>query len=185
MRDVRKAQILVVPDRIVKTSKFLCAVNLGLTITNIQWLKDSISNRKWCDPLDYLVYDADMEERYDFKLNHTLTNAQAKDGAQKVSRGTWLQGFDVCLLFPDQDNALKDVVESAGGKLIRVPKRRLVATNIDPPDHGATVIALAVKNSDRQRWAALQEYGVSIYDKDLVIVGSLRQRLSLDEFRLA
>ncbi|SAL97480.1 hypothetical protein [Absidia glauca] len=186
VNDVREARILVVRDKIVKTSKFLCALNRGTTITTLQWLKDSIGNQKWCDPLDYPVKDVDMEKRYGFKLYRTLPNTQAtKDGARTVSRGTWLKGFDVCLLLEDKDHALQDVVESAGGKLIRIPKRRPVATRMDTPDHGATVIALAVKNSDQQRWAALQEYGVAIYDKELVVVGSFRQRLSLEEFRLA
>jgi hypothetical protein len=186
VNDVREARILVVRDKIVKTSKFLCALNLGTTITTLQWLKDSIDNQKWCDPLDYPVKDVDMEKRYGFKLYHTLPNTQAtKGGARKGSRGTWLKGFDVCFLLEDKDHALQDVVESAGGTLIRIPKRRPLATSMDTPDHGATVIALAVKNSDQQRWAALQEYGVAIYDKELVVVGSFRQQLLLEEFRLA
>ncbi|KAI8337673.1 hypothetical protein BC941DRAFT_470561 [Chlamydoabsidia padenii] len=180
VNDIQKADVLVVPNRMLRTPKFLCAVNLGITITTYQWLKDSIDHQSWRPASAYQVTDTEMEHKHGFKLGDSLLRARATmDGA----RGTWLRGYDVYVLQTDQDNPLKGVVESAGGNFIPVPNRRSFSEEMIK-DNGNTVLVLASKDRKRTWWADLKERGIGIYDQDLVIVGSLRQQLALDEFKI-
>ncbi|ORZ17810.1 hypothetical protein BCR42DRAFT_490503 [Absidia repens] len=192
--DIRKADILIVPDRILRTPKFLCAVNLGKTIVGSQWIKDSIANQEWCDPSAYQIKDTDMEAAHSFDLLHSLVSAQNANqqvGKSGHSHGDWLQGYEVCVLpSAGSAQALKEVVETAGGKLVPVPKRRSKGSsqgNTQGSFDTNQLLALADKKKDQKRkgWDDLLELGVNIYDKELIIVGALRQKISLDEFSLA
>ncbi|CAO3598380.1 unnamed protein product [Absidia cylindrospora] len=192
--DIRKAEILIVPDRILRTPKFLCAVNLGKTIVGSQWIKDSIANQEWSDPSAYQIKDTDMETTYSFDLLDSLVSAQKAVKGNSIGKsgnrhGDWLQGYEVCVLpTAGSAQALKDVVETAGGKLVPVPKRRSKG-----PSQGNTqgsvdthqLLALADKKDQKRKgWDDLLDQGVNIYDKELIIVGALRQKVSLDEFSL-
>ncbi|KAI8335484.1 hypothetical protein BC941DRAFT_514988 [Chlamydoabsidia padenii] len=182
--EITKADILIVNDRILRTPKFLCAVNLGTTIVTKQWLTDSIAKQTWCSPSDYQVHDKEMEGNYGFTLHTSLLRAQQGIQAEgKRVHGTWLQGYEVCVLQASSGQMLKQVVETAGGKYIQVPKRH--ALGLKKKD-GIKLLALTNKEDNKHRgWNDLQEHGFSIYDQELVIIGSLRQELVLDSFKLA
>lgn len=191
MDDIRKTDILVVPDRILRTPKFLCAVNLGTTIVGQQWLKDSIANEAWCDTSEYQVKDSAMEKYHSFNLFDSLLTAQkAKQDGKGGRHGNWLQGYEICVLpSAGSAQALKGVVETAGGKIVPVPKRRSrgssQANTQSSTDHTNSLLALADKKDQKQKgWNDLLELGVKVYDKEMIIVGALRQRLVLDEFSL-
>ncbi|KAI8099113.1 BRCT domain-containing protein [Halteromyces radiatus] len=177
VNDIRQANILIVPNRILRTPKFLCAVNLGIDIVNTQWLKDSIEKQAWCNPMDYQVDDKEAEEKYGFRLEASLHSARQaiRSNINKKKNGIWLEGYDVCLV-QTGSSVLKEVVETAGGNIIPIPKTK---------DKHDKVLALANKDNRRKKvWDQLRQNGIKIYDQELVIVGSLRQQLALDEFIL-
>lgn len=150
---------------------------------------DSIEEKKWCDPGKYQIQDSEMEDTYGFSLQSSLRRAQqsikqqlAEGKARKGIQGTWLLGYEVCALSTASGQKLKDVVETAGGKFIQVPKRHALETK--KKDH-TKLLALANKDDKKRNgWKDIQAYGFGIYDQELVVVGSLCQELRLEAFVL-
>lgn len=127
-----------------------------------------------------------MEETYGFTLHSSLLRAQQSlqrhGKGRKNTRGTWLEGYEVCVLNVSSGQMLKEVVETAGGKFIQVPKRHTLE---DMENDHTKLLALATKDDKKRKgWNDLKDHGFSIYDQELVIVGSLCQKLALDSFRL-
>lgn len=103
-------------EKALRTPKFLCAVNLGLKIVHHRWLRQSIEEQKWLDASEFAVQDKAMEEKYDFNLEESLSIAQERVVPGKHPHGTWLSTFEVYVLQSNKAEALKSVIETAGGK---------------------------------------------------------------------
>jgi hypothetical protein len=161
-------------------------VNLSIPIISKRWINDSIAKQAWCDPSQYQVIDKEMEETYGFTLHSSLLRAQQTlqrhGNGRNATRGTWLEGYEVCVLTAASAQPLKEVVETAGGKFIQVPKRHTLEKM--EKDHTKLLALVAKEDKKRTGWKDIKDHGFSIYDKELVIVGSLTQNLALDSFRL-
>ncbi|KAF7726703.1 hypothetical protein EC973_008477 [Apophysomyces ossiformis] len=173
---------LIVEERILRTPKFLCAVNLGLDIVQVDWIKDTIRNDGWQDVAPYAVVDRETEDRHNFSLSGSLALArQSRVEQAKMRHGTWLQGWDVCVL-QSSKNVLKEVIETAGGKFVnKTYARKLCDLGINDSEKKLLIIS---DPKDKTEWAEFTSHGISIYDIEMVIVGSFRQRLDLDQFKL-
>ncbi|KAI8388231.1 uncharacterized protein BYT42DRAFT_611301 [Radiomyces spectabilis] len=181
--NILQATHLVVEKRILRTPKFLCAVNLGLSIVRLEWLKDSISQEQWQNESEYEVHDSDVEKRLGFNLAKSLDIARKHQVEYKSgTRGTWLEGYEICILQTNK-NAVKDVIETAGGKVVPKPSARRLRDLLS----GSTQTRLLVVSTaqDKDKWTEYSLHNVPVYDTEIIIAGAFRQRLDFDEFRLA
>ncbi|KAF7722799.1 hypothetical protein EC973_002683 [Apophysomyces ossiformis] len=180
---VEQATHLVVEARVLRTPKFLCAVNLGLMIVRLGWIKDSIKKHQWQDEAAYAVKDPENEKRYKFNLSDSLSIARAKNTEFASARHrAWLEGWDICLLQPSK-NVLKEVIETAGGKVVSRTYARKLRDRASDEDAKARLLLIS-DPKEKDDWPEFTTHGYSVYDMELLIVGSLRQQLDLDEFRL-
>ncbi|KAJ8658560.1 hypothetical protein O0I10_005600 [Lichtheimia ornata] len=181
VENVTQATHLLV-EKALRTPKFLCAVNLGLKIVHHKWLRQSIEEQKWLDASDFAVQDKAMEKKYDFNLEESLSIAQERVVPGKHPHGTWLSTFEVYVLQSNKAEALKGVIETAGGKLItKLPARRL--KELLQPDSENQLLVVS-DPEDKSKWGDYTKQSIPIYSVELIIVGALRQKLDVDEFRL-
>ncbi|KAG0170496.1 hypothetical protein DFQ28_001810 [Apophysomyces sp. BC1034] len=179
---ISQATHLVVEERVLRTPKFLCAVNLGLHIVQVDWIKESIRKERFQEVACYAVKDEETENRLDFDLAESL--AAARDSRvehAKTRHGTWLQNWEVCVL-QSSKNVLKEVIETAGGKFVSKSYARRLCDL--PSDNSETKLLIISDPKEKDEWSEFTSYGKSIHDIEIVIVGSFRQRLDLDQFKL-
>ncbi|KAL0084901.1 BRCT domain-containing protein [Phycomyces blakesleeanus] len=155
---------LVSEDRIIRTPKFLCAINLGLHIIRREWIKDSIEGHEWQDEKNYAIHDKESEKKLGFSLDDSLNIAR-----ERIFSGEngWLDGLTVYLP-PKNRDSLKQVVETAGGKVVL----RKPLANDD----------VLVISEDKD--PGLIRLGFQLYSPDLVIHGTLQQKLLKDKYLL-
>ena len=110
----------LVTGSIVRTTKFLCAINRGLAIFPKSILSD-IKTYKALPPVDNVdlwLQDPEGEKKYDFVLKESILRARKKP---------LLDGYDVyCFknsIGEFSSDELKDLITTAGGKVVtRMPK---------------------------------------------------------------
>lgn len=102
-----------------------------------------------------------------------------EQGGKKDAHGTWLQGYDVCMIHSAKGSALKEVVESAGGKWITLSKQQ--ALN----EANSNILLLANKADAKKNWSDFTKKNIKIYNTDAVVIGTFRQRLELEDYILA
>lgn len=76
-------------------------------------------------------------------------------------------------------SALKEVVETAGGKWVTLKKQKLLSE----PNYN--LILLANKNDSKKNWSDYTKNNIKIYNTDAIVIGTFRQRLELDDYVLA
>lgn len=69
---------MLVAKKISRTVEFLCAICRSIPIVSVQWIEDSVYNRKFVDPNDYLLKDTMTERRFGFRLETSLERAKEK-----------------------------------------------------------------------------------------------------------
>ncbi|KAI9273099.1 hypothetical protein BDA99DRAFT_500034 [Phascolomyces articulosus] len=128
--NVMKATHIVVKDKILKTSKFLRAVNLGLTIATEEWIDESLEAGKLLDAENYQVNDPTEKTVYKCNLQDSLQkareNRQASSSSSPSKQGTVFNGYIFHFLETDKaiKQELKLIVESGGGEVrIRIKFR--------------------------------------------------------------
>lgn len=125
-----------------------------------------------------------METKFKFDLRESLEKARENvvvEPKKKAAHGVWLADYDVCLL-QSSKSVLKEVIETAGGKVIPKPNARRLRELGESNRQKLLVLSTA---EEKDKWTEFTRLGIPIYDVELVIVGALRQRLDLEEFCLA
>ncbi|CAO3629855.1 unnamed protein product [Cunninghamella blakesleeana] len=183
--NIREASHLVVPDKIIRTPKFLCALNLGIIIVTFDWVKQSIKQKSWCNSLEYILNDLVTEDQYGFSLYQSLLTAQRclvgvdDQGGKKDAHGTWLQGYDVCVFHSDKNSVFKEVVETAGGRWVTLKKHKLFS------EPSYNLILLANKNDSKKSWSDYTKNNIRVYNTDAIVIGTFHQKLELNDYIIA
>lgn len=95
-------------------------MNLGIPILTVQWLHHSLAKHEWIANTEaYLIKDDEAESKFKFQLSESLTVARSQlvQPRRGASHGTWLEDYEVIILQPNKVALLKDVIETAGGKV--------------------------------------------------------------------
>jgi hypothetical protein len=156
----------LVTGSIVRTTKFLCAINKGLAIFPKSVLND-IKTFKALPPTDQpdlWLKDPDGERKYDFVLRDSILRARQKP---------LLDGLDVyCFknsIGEFSSDELRDLITTAGGKVLsRLPKPL--------PDNGSVLLIGNDANA-----AAARSAGASKMNKiEFLVDACIKQRLDLN-----
>ncbi|KAI8139395.1 hypothetical protein BJV82DRAFT_627111 [Fennellomyces sp. T-0311] len=175
VNSVDKATHLVVKDRVLRTPKFLCAVNLGINIVTLDWLTDSFETGQWQDPTKYIPKDEKNKHNLEASLK-LAREMRETEGSRRHAANSWLTGFDVHFLQSDEakNKGMYDIVTTAGGKVTQ----RLNTSGISD-----SLLVLSFPEK-KERWEGLKDNGIPVYDTDMIVVGSLNQCLDLEKYRL-
>ena len=99
--------------RLLRTQKFICALAHAPVVLSTDFVDDCLSENKALNPDNYLLKDAEGEQRMDIKLSDAL--ARAKENRGKLLKGYFVYcteqvhgGFDT----------YKSIVEVNGGKCL-------------------------------------------------------------------
>ncbi|KAI7863200.1 BRCT domain-containing protein [Spinellus fusiger] len=160
--NILQATHLIVAKEMVKTTKLLCAINLGLFVVSLSWLTDSLKVESWKPETDYPVIDSEAESKFKFNLYKSIELARQRKASNERP---WLYGYTFYIP-GSRKETLKPVVETAGGKL---------ASRKPLPQDNILVLS---ENQD----PTLITQGLDIYLPDVVTTGALRQQLDLSEF---
>jgi len=157
---------VLITDKIRRTSKFLCALGLGIPIVSPNWLVQSKMTKTFLDPWKYLVADKEAEKKWGFSLGTSLVTA---------SKSKLLDGYKVfatssVLPCPKE---LKEIVECAGGQYI--PKMPL------NNDENTFVVSC---EADKKVLNKAIKAGIKIQNKEVILTGLLRQKVEFDKHGL-
>ncbi|KAI8580609.1 hypothetical protein K450DRAFT_236426 [Umbelopsis ramanniana AG] len=183
--DIRDCTHLIV-DRVNRTQKFMCAMNMGLHIVTPDWVKDSVKSGNLQEESDYQVDDSESEAKWGFSVLDSLSLARKFTivGNKNRQQGTLLQGYEVFITknTGPSKSVLKDIIESAGGKLLAtLPPRKLR----DASSQSDTKLIVLSCEADKDKCKDFIHHGIGVYDTELILTGCLRQSLDFgDTFRL-
>jgi hypothetical protein len=117
--DIRDCTHLVV-DKVSRTPKFICAINMGLQIVTSDWITASIKSGNLQEESDYQLHDTEGETKWEFSVSDSLNKARDSAVISKNRQvGTLLQGYDIHVTKNTEPSVsvLKTIVECAGGKV--------------------------------------------------------------------
>ncbi|KAI7853964.1 hypothetical protein BDC45DRAFT_569512 [Circinella umbellata] len=175
--DVYKATHLVANGKILRTAKFLSAVNLGLKITTKEWLDASIKGGDLLDAEEFPLVDEANEKELGCNLRESLEKVrkgrQATDPPSK--KGTLFQGYKFYFLGSTKETIqLEQIVESGGGQVVY---------SVDHLDESNYFIISSPGSTDNEK--KLSSHNKEVHSKDVVTLGSLRQSFdNFDQYRL-
>ncbi|KAI7850631.1 hypothetical protein BDC45DRAFT_539110 [Circinella umbellata] len=154
--DVYNATHFITDGNILRTVKFLSAVNLGLKITTKKWLEASIKDRMLLDPDEFPLVDEIVEREQMFIFEIALKK--------------------LILFFriKQRKKHLGTDYKSAGGHMMKKIKE------LNHSNSCNLVIIDPINQAEKSR---LVRMGYKVYNKDVVIITSLRQSMKeLDQF---
>jgi hypothetical protein len=150
------------------TVKMLVAINKGCAIVAMPWVKECLREGQIVDAQPWAVQDADMEQKFGFKLEASLKLARA----QPVFRGLTFYCTDNTLPKPEQ---LREIVESGGGTVKAIPKSGKI-------DSDALVVSSEQDTAVCDKLRA--RFGGKFYLPEVVLSGVLKQKVELDKHLL-
>eukprot|EP00095_Tigriopus_kingsejongensis_P000940 maker-scaffold360_size197209-snap-gene-0.35 protein:Tk00940 transcript:maker-scaffold360_size197209-snap-gene-0.35-mRNA-1 annotation:"mediator of dna damage checkpoint protein 1" len=165
--DVKECTVLVT-DKIRRTAKFLCMVAKGIPVVSPVWLAMSKEAKLFQDPWHYLLVDEEAERKWGFALQTTLRNCLH-------AKAPLLFGFRVFVTQNVQPSGeqLRDIVESAGGKVVKsLPKKA----------HEDIIVISCAKDVVEARVARGQ--GFRVTNNEILLTGFLRRELDFHSHQL-
>ncbi|KAI8071480.1 hypothetical protein BC940DRAFT_345099 [Gongronella butleri] len=175
--NVHEASHIIIPDKFLRTPKVVCAINLGVVVITMDWVRKCVSRKRLNKAGDYLIKDAAAERKFRFDMETSL------DRSNGNAHG-WLHGYYVCILHTGKSKALRQVLDTTGATLVKAlptSKSRIPGSSPD------TFLALCDRDDPKlaSYKAAAKNLGIQhVYDVELLLVGSLRQELNRKEFAL-
>ncbi|KAI9494375.1 hypothetical protein BDB00DRAFT_974414 [Zychaea mexicana] len=179
VEDVEKADCVVAGNKMVRTPNCLSAINLGLPVVTEDWVNDSLKAGELLDTEEYVVSDPEKEEKYCFNLRESLEIAREnrKTVDRGHIRGTLLEGYNVFSVSSDKETrkSLRQIVKCAGGEFVEKE------ADLDPSNTDVTwlVISDPDKKGEQAKRQALKKKGFTIYDMEMILTGTLQQKLDL------
>ncbi|CAG9311483.1 unnamed protein product [Blepharisma stoltei] len=157
----------LVMEKFLRTLKLLEALNRGIDIISIEWIKESALLGEWDQHEKYLLCTPEVEAEHKFNYKESLRRSQE----QKV-----LDGWDVWISpnIQPSKNDIQELVESAGGRVLKKEP--------DAP-RGNVLILSSAENKDKRSNQIMKQQGFKIYTKELLLESVLKQELAFkDEF---
>ena len=153
----------LITDRVRRTDKLLAAYDCVQHIVTTQWVERSISAGRWVDPLPYALTDAEAEERWGFSLKARALHVEPLKG--------W-RVWSTPQVKPERES-MRVIVEAAGGHMME-----------EEPEEGNTRVLVVGCEEDGGECEELTRRGFTVWSKEAVLCGVLRQRLEPTEFVL-
>ncbi len=163
--DVSRCTHLVTAGKVLRTVKMLVAINKGCAIVGLAWVKECLREGRIVDAQPWAVQDAEMEQKFGFKLEQSLKLARS----QPVFRGLTFYCTDNTLPTPEQ---LREIVESGGGTMKPLPKSGKI-------DGDALVVASEQDAAVCEKLRA--RFDGKFYVPEVVLSGVLKQKVELDK----
>ncbi|KAI8812066.1 hypothetical protein BJ742DRAFT_79594 [Cladochytrium replicatum] len=164
----------LVAEKIMRTEKFLVAVNRGVHIVNPQWLTRSIEKGRFADVRQFTVKDTVSEQQYGFKLQKSLE--KAKNGERLFDD---VQIVVTPNLSPTPD-VVRRIAESAGGKVYVVRDQEQVNQRLGTNRDRIITICISC-DKDADLHPLILEKGEPIYNVESFLNAVLKQEFVLDE----
>lgn len=182
--DIRDCTHLVV-DKVSRTPKFICAINMGLQIVTPGWIAASIKSGTLQEESGFQLHDIEGESKWEFSVSESLHKARNSAVTSKNRQiGTLLQGYDIHVTKNTEPSisVLKNIVECAGGKILNtLPLRKLR----DASSQSEAKLLVISCEQDKDKCKEYFQYGVPVFDAELILRGCLHQYLDLgDTFKL-
>ncbi|GAB6022269.1 Mediator of DNA damage checkpoint protein 1 [Chamberlinius hualienensis] len=151
----------LVTDKVRRTCKLLCILSLGCPIVFPNWLTACKEANRFVDEMDYLVKDAETEEKYEFELGVSLGRAAAhirflSDHLIHVTKSV-----------KPPPAEMKTIIECAGGKFSsRMPAKKCKV--------GETVVVSC--EEDTELCLKARQAGIPVVSSEFILTGVLRQK---------
>lgn len=158
----------LIADQVVRTQKFLTAINYAPFIVTGDWVKDSVERKTLLPEDKYFLNHTASAEKYGVDLKEAIQLA-------KKHKGAFLRG---CTFYVTQNavadhNLVKAVVRAAGGEVKEKPP-----TLRQAQQDNTYVIS---NKKDQLVWRPLALQDIKIYTSDFLLNGVLRQKLPLED----
>jgi len=162
----------LVAPKITRTVKFLSAVSICKFLVAPAWVDDSFDAKKFLDETNYTLVDPESEELFGFKLKRSLQRAQTR----QVCKGLHFHVTPSILPAP---NAMKEIIECAGGKMTEVKSveeviDHFVHNTINDASYNSYLVSCL---DDKKLWQDLVKEGYDIYNVELILSGVMKQEL--------
>ncbi|EJD53515.1 hypothetical protein AURDEDRAFT_156754 [Auricularia subglabra TFB-10046 SS5] len=158
----------LIADQVVRTQKFLTAINYAPFIVSGDWAKESVEKKTLLPEEKYLLNHAVSADKYGVDLKEAIRLA-------KKHKGAFLRG---CTFYVTQNavadrNLVKAVVKAAGGEV----KEKIPSFRQAEQDNSYVIST----KKDHSIWEPLASQGITIYTADFLLNGVLRQKLPLED----
>ncbi|KZT24310.1 hypothetical protein NEOLEDRAFT_1242555 [Neolentinus lepideus HHB14362 ss-1] len=164
----------VIVKGLVRTKKLLCAIPAVPFILSSDWALHSVEAGEPLPVDKYLLVDEEGEEKFAFKLSEALERA-------KLLKRQLFAGkmFHITPKVDRTLNLYKDVIVANGGQISKsaMPTLRMM--------NGQRNYRVIIScEEDRSIWEPLVANGVTVYDKEWLLLCALKQTLDIDDSTL-
>ena len=152
---------VLVMDEFKRTVKLLVAINNGVDIVNFKWVMDSLRQGRLMSLCEYLYEDVESEKKYDYNLQDSLEIARNNQPGFLTGKLLWIaRNVTPCY------NDLRVIAESAGGYVVT-----------SKPKEFKENLIIIMNEDDKRNYRELKALKYKIYKPELILSGSLKQRL--------
>ncbi|KAI5824019.1 hypothetical protein K523DRAFT_420809 [Schizophyllum commune Tattone D] len=160
----------LVVARIVRTSKFLCALPHVSHLVSEEWARQSAAQKKLLPESDFPVVDKEGEKKQRIKLTEVVERARALKG--KLFAGHTF--FITHKTTMDRD-LLRSIITANGGQLSSTNAPTVRTFKNDPKTKH-----LISSKEDAPVWRPIASEGFKVYTGEVVLDSALRQEVDWD-----
>ena len=156
----------LITNKVRRTDKFLIAYSVTPHLQSLQWLEDSLRVGRWESEEAGRLVDEEAEAKWGFVLS------------ERRVRSGWMDGWQVWCsdsVLPSRAS-MKGIVEAAGG--------RMREANVDAKrgrEAEKDKVLLIGCEADKSACMEWTRAGFTVYDKEVLLTGVLRQRVDVDQ----
>lgn len=162
----------LVAPKITRTVKFLSAVSVCKFLVAPSWVDESFEGKSFLDETNYTLVDPESEELFGFKLKRSLQRAQTR----QVCKGLHFHVTPSILPAP---NAMKEIIECAGGKMTEVKTieevKDIFIMNVEKDFSYNSYLVSCL--DDKKLWNDIVKDGYDVYNVELILSGVMKQEL--------
>jgi len=162
----------LVAPKITRTVKFLSAVSVCKFLVAPSWVDESFEGKSFLDETNYTLVDPESEELFGFKLKRSLQRAQTR----QVCKGLHFHVTPSILPAP---NAMKEIIECAGGKMTEVKTieevKDVFIMNVEKDFSYNSYLVSCL--DDKKLWNDIVKDGYDVYNVELILSGVMKQEL--------
>ncbi|XP_057300521.1 PAX-interacting protein 1-like isoform X2 [Hydractinia symbiolongicarpus] len=162
----------LVAPKITRTVKFLSAVSICKFLVAPAWVDESFEARNFLEETNYTLVDPESEDLFGFKLTRSLQRAQTR----QVCKGLHFHVTPSILPAP---NAMKEIIECAGGKMTEVKtvediKNIFLVNVLKDQTYNSYLVSCM---DDKKLWNDVVKEGYDVYNVELILSGVMKQEL--------
>lgn len=171
VKDISSADVFIAKLPLIPTHNILLSINLGKPIVSEEFLEESRKAGKWLSPFDFIIKDAEFEEKKNFVLKDSILSATK----EKVLSDYSVYIYSNLMLIRENKLTLQqihDLIKSAGGEIMDIRKR-----SVKPTRKKVALLYNQESKTDLSNKLKMFPNAVKIHDRDLLFNVILPQKV--------